>query len=259
MRTFQTGKVLTPGAASSRRGRGAAAALLASALAAVGVLPAGPAQAAPRQVARWSFDSAAAPMTYRDSTGNGHTLRPLTRHGGRAVPVLHAPGRALLFPWPCAGAGVECPKAALTTAGTADLNPGTAAIRYSALVKLPLYRRGTPQVVLTKGYGNAGGSYKMQLDPRGIPGCILFRTGTGEVYGAGAGPTVADSVWHRIECLRDRTALVLLVDGVQRQRSPIPRALSVANAAPLVVGARNTHDRNDQFNGYLDDVRITIG
>ena len=79
------------------------------------------------------------------------------------------------------------------------------------------------------------------------------------IHRADADITVADGLWHTLECRRDGASLSLLVDGAVHARAAVPAGLSVTNDRPLSLGAKGAYGDNDQFHGLLDDVWIAIG
>jgi hypothetical protein len=71
--------------------------------------------------------------------------------------------------------------------------------------------------------------------------------------------TVADGVWHTVECRRTAGSLSILVDGRVRGTRMVPATLSITNNMPLAVGGKGAFTDNDQFQGALDDVWVRIG
>jgi hypothetical protein len=224
--------------------------------AAVAVPPAA-ATAASMVVARYRFDQRFAGARV-DNSGHGHTLRIVAGHGGSARSVAHGSGLALAFPKACKGS--SCPQVVLQAASAAELNPGTRPLRFGASVLLPRGQTTKGENVVQKGYSAKGGQYKLQIDgTAGKPSCALVDSKKSAVRLAHSNVTVADGVWHRIECRRAGTALTVFVDGVLRGRAGIPSGLSVSNAAPLSIGGKGAYPDNDQFHGVLDDVWVAVG
>jgi hypothetical protein len=204
-------------------------------------------------VLRYTFDQGG----LVDESGHGHTLVARAVRGGATLAVAHGAGRALRFPSHCSGSGQKCPKVVLQTASTDELNPGTSPFHYGATVLLPKKETTSGQNVLQKGYSAAGGQYKLQIDGRGgRPSCVLVGTGRHGIHTARSSVSVADGVWHGIECQRAGALLTVMVDGVARGTTAIPSTLSVANAAPLSVGGKGAYSDNDQFQGTLDDLWV---
>ena len=207
-----------------------------------------------REVARYTFDG---PAPWADTSGNGHTLTPVT--GGNAT-VIRTPrdgGQAVRFPPRCKG-GKPCPRLVFRAAGTPALNPGARPLRYGAAVRLAPNRTSKGQNILQKGYSTEGSQYKLQIDGRsGHPSCALVAGRA--IHLALARISVADDRWHTVECRRAGTELTVLVDGVTQGTTPVPAALSVSNGRPLSIGGKSAYGDNDQYHGLLDDVWIAMG
>src|SRR5262245_53908779 len=90
-----------------------------------------PGDADPATIARYLFNGHGSIFS---DAGNRHTLRVISRHGGRVRAVVHGRGTAIAFPSRCAAH--VCPHVALQAPPTADLNPGTRDIAYGADVLL---------------------------------------------------------------------------------------------------------------------------
>jgi hypothetical protein len=208
-------------------------------------------------VARYGFDSVRA-TSITDESGNGHTLRLITGNGGTVRTVRHGTGHALRFPAKCAG-GQKCPHAALQSRSAANLNPGTRPISYGAKVLLARGQTSKGQNVVQKGYSATSSQYKLQVDgAAGRASCVLVGARPG-IKLVTSSVTVADGVWHTVECRRTATALAVLVDGAVRGNRAIGAGLSVANNRPLSIGGKGAYSDNDQFQGTLDDVWVRIG
>lgn len=222
--------------------------------------PAPAAQSSPtaRPVVRYNFDLPGDDGSFPDETGHNHVLRTRTEHSGAASVTRHAGGRALEFPKKCTGG--RCPHAMLEAAHAADLDPGTAPIAFGAAVKLARSQTTDGQNVLQKGYSAAGSQYKLQIDGMpGRPSCALVDDVDRTIYLAKSSVSVADKQWHNIECRRNGTAFSILVDGAVAGSTVVPATLAVSNTVPLDVGGKGTGQDNDQFQGSLDDVWVTIG
>ncbi|MBW6434813.1 hypothetical protein KZ829_13805 [Actinoplanes hulinensis] len=215
-------------------------------------------RAATDDVAAYNFDTTIADGTFDDGSGHGHLLRAVTRNGGAPRMVPHDSGQALSFPAKCADE--SCPRLVLQAADTADLNPGTRALRYGAGVLLSPSETGRGENILQKGYSNGGGQYKLQVDGQsGKPSCgISDRTGT-TVYVARSRTSVADGRWHSLECRRTGPTLAIVVDDRLETVTAVPETLSVETNQPFTVGGKGVGQNNDQFHGTLDDVWVHIG
>jgi hypothetical protein len=193
-----------------------------------------------------------------DVSGHGHDLSPVARNGGVLSTVQHGGGRALVFPPPCRDE--PCPRIALRAPTATDLDPGTRPIRWGASVRLAGDQTTKGENVLQKGYSASGSQYKLQID--GLPGhpsCVMVDDKRPRIHLAKSRVSVADGQWHTLECRRSGRRLVMLVDGVPRGKATVPADLSVRNHIPLSVGGKGSFTDNDQFQGALDDVWVSIG
>ena len=231
-----------PGAASAHEQIGAAGPAVA---ARVGTL-----------VAWYGFDGPTSSVT--DLSGNGHTLQLITGNGGKVRKVRHGHGHALRFPAKCSGKK-RCPHAALQSASSSGLNPGTRPISYGAKVLLPHGQTSKGQNVVQKGYSATSSQYKLQVDgSAGRASCVLVGTRPG-IKLVTSSVSVADGAWHSVECHRTARALTVLVDGAVRGSRALDPRLSVTNNRPLSIGGKGAYSDNDQFQGILDDVWVRIG
>lgn len=218
-----------------------------------GVLPAAAAPTS-RVVARYDFEGSAV----ADDSGRGHTMRVISRRGGRLNTVGHGGGRAVQFPPKCSSA--RCPHVVLQTPHAADLNPGRRPIVFGATVRLPGAETTKGQNVLQKGYSRKGSQYKLQIDGRlGRPSCVLVDVAGGRIHLAYSSVSVSDGRWHAIQCRRVGATLSVLVDGQVRGLAKVPPKLSVINRSPLSIGGKGAYRDNDQFRGAVDDVWVQIG
>jgi hypothetical protein len=214
----------------------------------------GAAPAAPPAV-RYTFDG---PAPLADASGHGYHLSPVSRYGGAFTTVPHDGGMALAFPPPCRRE--PCPRIALRAAASTELNPGRRPIRYGASVRLAADQTTDGENVLQKGYSMRGSQYKLQIDGlAGRPSCVLVDDRHPRIHAAISSVGIADDRWHTLECRRDGSRLSMLVDGVVRGRATVPAGLSVNNRQPFSVGGKGSYADNDQFQGILDEVWVTIG
>jgi hypothetical protein len=212
-------------------------------------------------VARYAFDTGAGVIA--DASGRGHTLTIVAGHGGSVRPIVHGSGRALAFPAKCAKptrGAKACPHVALQTPGTADLNPGIKPIAFGASVRLAKSQTTKGQNVVQKGYSVTTSQYKLQIDGHaGRPSCVLVDVAKRRIRLIRSVVSVADGTWHSIECRRIGPSFTIAVDGIVRGEGSVPAALSVSNADPLSVGGKGASRNNDQFQGALDNVWVSIG
>jgi hypothetical protein len=80
-----------------------------------------------------------------------------------------------------------------------------------------------------------------------------------QIHVAVSEKSVADDRWHTLECRRSGSSLTVLVDGARRGSATIPADLTVRNGIPLSVGGKGSFADNDQFQGMLDEVWVSIG
>jgi hypothetical protein len=206
-------------------------------------------------VVRFTFDGGS-PLA--DVSGHGHDLSPVSRHGGDITTSAHGDGSALVFPPPCHDE--PCPRIALRAPTAADLDPGTRPIRWGASVKLAADQTTKGENVVQKGFSAGGSQYKLQVDGlAGDPSCVMVDDHRPRIHVALSSVSVADGRWHTLECRRRGARLVLLVDGTERGSATVPVDLSVHNRIPLSVGGKGSFTDNDQFQGELDDVWVSIG
>lgn len=210
-------------------------------------------------VVRYSFEPRGGRII--DESGRGHVLRRATSSGGSTRIIARATGRAVAFPGRCNRS--RCPRAVLQVPHAADLNPGSAPFMFGATVKLARRQTSKGQNVLQKGYNTAGSQYKLQIDGfAGRPSCVLVgrhRPGVRPAIRiAKSNRTVADGAWHSIACRRTRTQLTIVIDGAVRGRTWVPAGLSVVNNRPLSIGGKGAYQDNDQFQGAVDDVWVSV-
>ena len=216
-----------------------------------------PAVVAPVVVAKYTFDSRSRGIL--DESGKGHTMRLVVSHGGALRLVAHGSGDGVEFPAKCARK-TPCPRAVLQSPNSADLNPGIRALAFGAAVRLPPSQTTKGQNVIQKGYSATSSQYKLQVDGKaGRPSCVLVDETKPTIKLVRSAVTVADGLWHTIECSRAGWVFIILVDGVIRGSLPIPATLSVTNDSPLSIGGKGTSRDNDQFQGAVDDVWVRIG
>jgi len=230
--------------------------LFAVALALVGATgPSAHAAVTPDYSVHYTFDG---PALLADVSGHGHDLTPVSRHGGSYLTAPHGDGGALVFPPPC---HLEpCPKIALRAVPAEDLNPGSRPIRFGASVRLDPDETTKGENVLQKGYSASGSQWKLQIDgAEGKPSCVFVGDRRKAIHLALSSVSVADGNWHTLECRRAGSQVTVLVDDVRRGGTTIPADLAVDNKIPLSVGGKGSFSNNDQFQGALDDVWVSVG
>jgi hypothetical protein len=219
-------------------------------------------------VASYNFDDGfdRTDMIFDDS-GHGHTLRLTSRHGGVVRTELRGSGLALSYPKPCrkpsfrlSGLAATCPRVVLQAGSSDDLNPGTRPFAWGAMIKLPPNATGPGENVIQKGFRARTGQFKLQVDGvAGHPSCVITETRTRAFHEVYARVSIADGQWHRVDCLRGRDTLMIVVDKFISEEKLIPAGLLVSNDMPLRIGGKSVLRGNDQFNGAIDDVYVALG
>lgn len=171
-------------------------------------------------------------------------------------------GIAVGYPPPCLGPPEMCPRVLLESDSAAWLNPDQRDVRWGARVLLGPDQTTDGENVVQKGFSTAGTQFKLQVDHYGgLPSCVVAGLvfGINRIYVAQWNRTVADGLWHTLDCVRVSTGLALYVDGELRKSVTVPAPLSIVNPDPLRLGGKGLGPWNDQFHGVLDDVYVTIG
>lgn len=197
-----------------------------------------------------------------DSSGQGNNGIVRSAHKGQVTRVADATGTVADFPGPCSKE--PCPNALIEIADGPSLDPGTAPFEWGARILLKKSETADGENVLQKGtWGQPGGQWKLQIDKKaGVPSCVVSGAVPGKnaerrvVLKASVG--VADGTWHSLVCRRTGSGLEILIDGVVRGSKAMP-AVVLDSAAPVTIGAKSVKPNdNDQFQGMLDDVFMTV-
>jgi len=209
---------------------------------------------------RYAFDAGLAnPIWDADRTLR---LHPLGVMGGGLTARARDGGVAVGYPPACSGDEAECPRAIIESDPAPWLNPAQADVAWGARVRLDAENTSDGENVLQKGLSTQGTQYKLQVDHfGGLPSCVVAGQvfGANRIYVAQWNRTVADSAWHRLDCVRRGPELALFVDGELRASTAIPAQLSIVNGDPLRLGGKGIGPWNDQFHGLLDDIYVTVG
>ncbi len=138
---------------------------------------------------------------------------------------------------------------------TNDLNPGTATITITLLLKTSSIPNAPPADfdLIRKGtYGPDASEYKVELQHSGQASCgFEGSAGYSELI---AGPRLNDGSWHKVQCIKAPTAIQLVVDG--KTFTEAANVGSISTTAPLIIGARPD---GDWYQGYLDEISIATG
>jgi hypothetical protein len=198
-----------------------------------------------------------------DSSGLGNNGVVKTAFNGRIVAVADpTAGTVAEFPGPCSNE--PCPNALIRIADGPSLDPGTSPFEWGARILLQKHETADGENIIQKGtWGQAGGQWKLQIDKdAGIPSCVV----SGKVPNTDAerrtvlkaSISVADGTWHTVVCRRTKAGLEIVIDGVARA-SKAMTVVMLNSAAPVTIGAKSVKvTDNDQFQGMLDDVFMTV-
>jgi hypothetical protein len=183
-------------------------------------------------------------------------------NGGTLRTVVHGSGDGIGFPARCADPGAStCARAILQTSGdVGSLNPGTRAISFGATIKMRHDQTSDGANVVQKGYATGGSEYKLQVDgDAGKPSCAVVGSTASTIYLVKSSVAIDDGAWHTVACDLAHGVLSITVDGTLRGQHAVPASLSISNSDDLRIGGKGTSSNNDQFNGELDDVWVTVG
>jgi hypothetical protein len=191
-------------------------------------------------------ESLLAGTTVRDSSRRHHPGTVIASHVAGLRTVHGRFLRGAGFPRLCRGCGhviVEVPDAP-------GLNPLRRAFLFGADVRIGARRAATGSNFMQKGrYNQAGGQFKLNLRPGGIPRCVV-RGAVSRIVVVGRA-SVADGSWHRVSCLRTPTGVRLRVDGKRVGAVQGVTGL-VANDQSMRIGGRKSTAPNRQYHGSLD-------
>lgn len=196
--------------------------------------PAVPASAS--TVALWHMNETSGTKMV-DSVGSNHgTLHNVT------LKVPAAAGLGTAYGFNGASSYVSVPS-------TSSLNAGSRRIKITIHLKTSnkpatpdwdLVRKGT--------YSSPGGEFKVEYQPSGQATCAFKGSRYAELT---AGPSLADNKWHTVICIKDQSAIKLMVDGKTFSQSSTIG--SISNSDPVVLGA---HPGSEFFKGMLDEASI---
>jgi concanavalin A-like lectin/glucanase superfamily protein len=218
-----------------------------------------PAASATAYSVRYGFDGGASDLT--KGVDGEPALTAASANGGALRTVVHGTGNGIGFPALCVDPGASnCPRAILETTGdVSKLNPGRRDVSFGATVKLRPAQASDGENLLQKGFATGGSEYKLQVDGvAGMPSCAVVGSTSATIYLAKSSVAVDDGQWHAIGCDLHADVLSITVDGTVRGRHAVPKGLSVSNSDELRIGGKGTSANNDQFDGELDDVWVTV-
>jgi hypothetical protein len=180
-----------------------------------------------------------------DASGHRHRGMVLT-HGARLTAKPGVVRRGAQFP--------HRGRAIVQIANRKGLNPKHREFIFGASLRIGPAQAVRGSNIVQKGYYNqAGGQYKLQLAPGGVPVCVIF--GDAGRIKVSATRHVADGSWHRVSCARTSTGVTVWVDG---KRSGTVKGVTggIANDAPVKIGGKKVTAGNKQFRGRLDNVYL---
>lgn len=147
----------------------------------------------------------------------------------------------------------------LVTVPDADpFDPGSSRLQVTFHVKFGAVPSATvgDYDLIRKGLSTTvGGDYKAEIISTG--GALCHSQGSAGKVTVSGGPNLADSAWHEIRCDFSPTLVRLYVDGVKVAGSGTVNIGSIANADPVIVGAKNS--TADQYAGDMDEVTVKLG
>jgi len=170
--------------------------------------------------------------------------------GGKLRSVKGARGRGADFPNRCPG----CGRALIEVKDRKGLDPGFRNFTFGSSIRLTKTQAIYGSNIVQKGYFNqAGGQFKLQLEPGGVPSCVFYGSTARLKVVSSVG--IANNKWHRVSCTRGKYGLALRVDGHVRG-GLTGQAGFISNAAPIRLGAKKITAPNKQFRGVLDNVYL---
>jgi len=219
--------------------------LIAGAVAACSLLPAGPASAALTAVANWQMNEEPGATTMGDRSGNKTT--------GRIGDQVDVGGGDYTF---AAHTGTTPSRRVVTVPDKDSLDPGTAHF----VVSLRFRTSARDGNLIQKGQsGIAGGFWKVEVH-EGRMTCH-FRDAAGNTAAVRTVGQVTDGAWHTARCERTASGVSLTVDGVRTARTDAIG--TVSNGAVVAIGGKLKCNWGsvgcDPFVGALDWVVVRRG
>jgi hypothetical protein len=213
-------------------------------LLALALLTLGPAAALAATAAHWGMNEPAGTGMMFDDSGNGNdgTWQGITANG--ATYQFNGSTSRVVVP------------------DDPSLDPGSRPFSYRVKFKTSAVPSATVGDfdLLRKGLGSTtGGYFKVEVYPnadhtKGRALCQLQgTTGAAKLVGSA---NLANGAWHTIRCAKDSSGLTMLVDG-SKVGFKAASIGSIANSAPLTIGAKSTG--GDWYTGRMDQASVTIG
>lgn len=212
---------------------------------------------------RYTFDNEetlAAGTRVIDMSGLGNNGTVRGANGGRLTSIKGYSGRSAKFPRPCREA--SCPRAVISVANGAGLNPGTADFSFGVAVRVTKSQaaKGYDSNLIQKGLWSGRSQWKLQLDgARAWPVCVFAGTRGGTFHRVSLISTsgVANGRWHKLSCERTARTVRLVVDGKVTAKTSF-KAVRLKDSLPVTIGGRAPgKSHNDQFYGTMDRVFVS--
>jgi hypothetical protein len=191
----------------------------------------------------WHMESTSSMI---DSSGNGNngTTKNITSAAGFFGKGYHFNGSSSI----------------VTVKSSSSLNPGSGNIRLIVHVKfrqVPSKSVGDYDLIRKGLSSTSGGDYKMEIYPnsdRSQAQALCYFRGSAGSGTLQKGPNLTDGKWHTISCYKTASTMQLIVDGTTYTKSV--KIGSIANSAPLTIGAKSTG--GDWYLGDMDEVSVEI-
>ncbi|MDP9331341.1 MAG: LamG domain-containing protein [Actinomycetota bacterium] len=221
------------------------------ALLAVAAVAVGPAAHASITVHLWSMDEPAGSGTMLDS---GSPTQTFGSWENISAGIAGVTGTAYHF---------NGSSSRIVVNDDPSLDPGSSPFSVTVHVRfteIPTTEIGGDFDLIRKGLGStSGGDWKVEIVPTSngqqTMGLCHVQGSAGVAEAKGAQSTLDDGTWHELSCSKDDDGVILTVDGTSYVTDD--DVGSVANSAPLTVGAKNIG--GDWYDGDMDDVSLQIG
>lgn len=113
-------------------------------------------------------------------------------------------------------------------------------------------------IVSKRGTGVAENEWSLVMTAAGKAQFTVFEDVTGTGFFAVGTTTLAINTWHHIAGVRNGTDLLIFVNGVLEATAAGPAAVNV-DVAPLYIGRDSDTNTTRDWDGWMDEVRITQG
>jgi hypothetical protein len=108
-----------------------------------------------------------------------------------------------------------------------------------------------------KGFWGDDAQWKMQLEPVAAAIQCRFKGTLGARLLTSTVTGVDDAAWHTATCWRSANQVGVTVDGIDT--SDTAATGIIANARPMLIGAKSLTSSTDQFTGAIDYVAVAAG